>query len=718
MPASVYLVFPPMWSPRQPYLSLPALTAYLKAAGVSVTQRDLNIEAYNHFLRGDYVEHAFARIRERIKQFETRPSLSASGMNEYVRLAWSATSAPYVARHLDRANRIMRDPEDFFDPEKFSWATKCADEALRIISTAYFPAIFNFSTLQFKYPSSNVTAVRQAIRDREHNLLIPFFEEHVVPDLCRERPDLLGISICSPEQLIPAVTLAHLTKRAMPELPIYAGGGYYTSIYEGKARLGREHFFLDLFDGIVIHEGEIPLLEICDAVASGNEEKLKRIPNLIREENGSAIIPEEFCCEQIDSLPAPDFSGFPLDAYFAPEPVLPLLTCRGCYWQRCAFCSSCDIHHSGFRQRSVERVVADIRSLQERYGVSRIFFADLAITPAFLKGLADALIRENIKIHWACEGRFERQYTYTFLQMLRQAGCVKILFGLESGNQRVLDLMDKGYGLESVSHVLDACMNAQIAVHLYLIVGFPTETRQEAEDTLHFLLKRERLLNSPGFSFVFSNFGLAPRSRVNRDPARYGISDVHTPPGTELAIMMAYRQDKPGALGEAEIRELLGEFSARIAESIGENGYPRSMIDDILYLARYGWQPGGLQSRAPGEDLSVSPDTTLAIDEHLTVSSFREFVPSGEEDDDTPWLAGGEVNYFYHGKRGSFGELDADTYRLLRLCDGAGTAAEICRAYAGAGENRELSLRATELLERLHQARLICRARDSGADEA
>jgi len=503
MPFSVYLIFPPMWSPKQPYLSLPSLTAYLKMHGFQVRQRDLNIETFNDFLTEGRIHSSLERIKSRISGLEKAPALSTDEVNEYTALARAATTAPHIAGVLNEANRMIRNPKTFYDPPQFSRARKIQEEALKIISTAYYPAVFDFYKLQMKYPYFSSRAVREAIRDRDNNFLLDYFEQRVIPDLIEMKPDILGLSICSPDQLIPAVTLADLAKKAVPGLPIYAGGGFYTNIYEGRRALRSDTLFLDLFDGIVIYEGEMPLLQICRALEADHQDALKDIPNLIREEGGKARVSGTIVFEDMDKLPAPDFSEFPLTAYYYPEPVLPLLTSRGCYWKRCAFCTSFDIYQSGFRQRSVDRVISDIQALKDQHGPSGIFFADQAITPAFLKRLSARLIEEEAGIHWAFEGRFERQYTPDFLRLLKEAGCVKILFGLESANQRVLDLMDKGYSLDMVSRIMDDCLLAEIAMHLFMIIGFPTETRREAEDTVRFILDRRRLLESPAFSHVF-----------------------------------------------------------------------------------------------------------------------------------------------------------------------------------------------------------------------
>jgi len=84
--------------------------------------------------------------------------------------------------------------------------------------------------------------------------------------------------------------------------------------------------------------------------------------------------------------------------------------------------------------------------------------------------------------------------------LLYKSGCRKLIFGLESYNQRVLDSMKKGVELSWVDDTSEACMKLGIAMHFYLICGFPTETEAEVMDSINFVLNNQRLLDSPGFS--------------------------------------------------------------------------------------------------------------------------------------------------------------------------------------------------------------------------
>ena len=89
--------------------------------------------------------------------------------------------------------------------------------------------------------------------------------------------------------------------------------------------------------------------------------------------------------------------------------------------------------------------------------------------------------------------RFEKNLTRELLGQMRDAGCLKIVFGLESFNQRIMDFMKKGIKQDSVRRIAEDCVDLGIAVHCYVIVGFPTEKEEEALETMNFVVENTKL---------------------------------------------------------------------------------------------------------------------------------------------------------------------------------------------------------------------------------
>ena len=123
----------------------------------------------------------------------------------------------------------------------------------------------------------------------------------------------------------------------------------------------------------------------------------------------------------------------------------------------------------------------------------RFFFTDECFALSPTKRLCQQIIDKKLDIKWTCEMRFEKHLTRELLASMRDAGCLKIVFGLESFNQRVMDFMKKGIKQEWVRRIADDCVDLGIAVHCYIIVGFPTEKEEEARETMNFIVENKRL---------------------------------------------------------------------------------------------------------------------------------------------------------------------------------------------------------------------------------
>ena len=107
------------------------------------------------------------------------------------------------------------------------------------------------------------------------------------------------------------------------------------------------------------------------------------------------------------------------------------------------------------------------------------------------------------------------------MELLYESGCRKLIFGLESYNQRVLDSMKKGVELEVIDRIVEECIRIGIGMHFYLITGFPTETPAEARESVDFVINNQRILDSPGFSCIISQFDLEKGTPLENNPSEW-----------------------------------------------------------------------------------------------------------------------------------------------------------------------------------------------------
>jgi radical SAM superfamily enzyme YgiQ (UPF0313 family) len=177
-----------------------------------------------------------------------------------------------------------------------------------------------------------------------------------------------------------------------------------------------------------------------------------------------------------DDSGCPDLSGFPSAEYLAPGLVLPYSASQGCWWGTCAFCPE-RAEGSPYRPLPVPLVVEDLRILTDRFHPALIHLLDNALSPALL----NALIADPPKAPWYGFTRIIPPLTDgEFCRKLKEAGCIMLKLGLESGDQGVLDGLHKGVALADAVTVLKNLRAAGIATYLYLLFGTPVETEQAA----------------------------------------------------------------------------------------------------------------------------------------------------------------------------------------------------------------------------------------------
>ena len=574
----VYLVFPSSWHPSQPYLSLPSLKAYLHMHGIQdVKQRDLAIELLDHLCTWERTKPLYERIITELRELGQKPRHSQFEKDKYAKLREAEEIIPSLKYEIDAAKDSLR-CEDFYNLDRYMESLKIIDVWLDNILAPYFPSQLTVIGSQMRYSPYSTKEVLESFNNPNENFFYDIYKEHYLPSILKEDIDILGISITSVEQIIPGLTLAHLVKQAAPHIHITAGGSVFTKLVDRMERDGTPVF--QFLDSIIVHEGETPMLKLVEEVRGGGD--LSKVPNLVWENKGKVKVNRPFAKEELNNLPTPDFDGMPLDLYLSPERVLPIMGSRGCYWERCAFCSI-PFDHMDFHVRYAENVVNDVKKLKEKYNCDYFFFTDEALPINFMRTFATKIIEADLDIKWTGELKFEKSLlTENRMELLYESGCRKLIFGLESYNQRVLDSMKKGVELEVVDRIVEECVRIGIGMHFYLITGFPTETPDEARESVDFVVNNQRVLDSRGFSCIISQFDLEKGTPLENNPSEWGITELHTPPEHDLSLGYSYKIDTGMNSDEAEV--LYRELQEKINEKVKTFPDNYSLSDGLLYL--------------------------------------------------------------------------------------------------------------------------------------
>jgi len=255
-----------------------------------------------------------------------------------------------------------------------------------------------------------------------------------------------------------------------------------------------------------------------------------------------------------------DFSVYNLKEYFTQKPVLPIKTSSTCYYKGCAFCS----HYSNrpYEEFPFEPIKATIESSGQHY----FFIIDDMIPLNRLLMLGQMM--KSFKAVWTCQLKPTKEYTLKILQELRDSGLVSIMWGVESGVNRILQLMNKGTNAQDVSRVMKNSHKVGICNIAYVMFGFPTETRQEMAATIDFIeaLKEQIDLVST------SVFGLHANTPVFRHPERYGIRRLIAESRTILDPKFTYEVES--GLSAAEAAKFSRRYKKRILRI---NKYPTTM---------------------------------------------------------------------------------------------------------------------------------------------
>ena len=574
----VYLVFPSSWHPSQPYLSLPSLKAYLHMHGIQdVKQRDLAIELLDHLCTWERTKPLYERIITELRELGQKPRHSQFEKDKYAKLREAEEIIPSLKYEIDAAKDSLR-CEDFYNLDRYMESLKIIDVWLDNILAPYFPSQLTVIGSQTRYSPYSTKEVIESFTNPSENFFYDIYKEHYLPSILKEDIDIFGISITSVEQIIPGLTLAHLVKQAAPHIHITAGGSVFTKLVDRMERDGTPVF--QFLDSMIVHEGETPLLKLVEEVRGGGD--LSKVPNLVWEDKGKVKVNRPFAKEELNNLPTPDFDGMPLDLYLSPERVLPIMGSRGCYWERCAFCSI-PFDHMDFHVRYAENVVNDVKKLKEKYNCDYFFFTDEALPINFMRTFATKIVEADLDIKWTGELKFEKSLlTENRMELLYESGCRKLIFGLESYNQRVLDSMKKGVELEVVDRIVDECVRIGIGMHFYLITGFPTETPAEARESVDFVVNNQRVLDSRGFSCIISQFDLEKGTPLEKNPSEWGITELYTPPEHDLSLGYSYKIDTGMNSDEAEV--LYRELQEKINEKVKTFPDNYSLSDGLLYL--------------------------------------------------------------------------------------------------------------------------------------
>jgi radical SAM superfamily enzyme YgiQ (UPF0313 family) len=298
-------------------------------------------------------------------------------------------------------------------------------------------------------------------------------------------PDYVGITATT-VSIFHAAKLAGKIKERNKNIKVIIGGSHITAVTNETLEM------FPVFDAAVIGEGEETILKLLNALDSkGN---IGDVGGIAYRQNGSIRINNrQDLIKDLDSIPfpawdiLPDFpkAYHPVAIRCRRYPAAHLLTSRGCP-HRCIFCDT-SVFSRKYRAFSSGYILEMIKILYNKYGIREILFEDdvFVIFKKRLVEICEGLLKENLKISWSCLGRVHAVKP-DILKLMKRAGCWQIGYGIESGDQKILDFAKKAIMLEQAEEAVKWTKEAGIHTKGFFILGFPLETEESILNTINF----------------------------------------------------------------------------------------------------------------------------------------------------------------------------------------------------------------------------------------
>jgi|GEM_PF-5067427 len=504
----VTLLYPPFLSDNRafPPLALPALKAYLRERGHVVNQFDLNIKAYHDLAQSAQLEQLHVALKRELEHLKQKSHLTLYEMNHFCNLA-DATNIwlPFFKREVHKAGESLK-------------------RMNKLHSTYLFEKLGDLLALERDNPKPTIEMTSpemlREIQSERPSVLNNYLTTECVSLILAEQPELVGFSIMTESQFFAALTIAHYLKQRAPAIHVTMGGGFVSAVADKIGRTNSAIF--SIVDSFVCFDGEHALAELLECLRK--DEDFSGVPNLVYFDAATNETRHNRVQEtgSLDNLPLPDFEGLDFSPYTSS--VLPYYVTKGCAFGKCTYCS--DPFYSTARNKSATKAADEIEALVGHYQPATLMFVDSYIHPEKMEGIATELIKRKIKTRWLTQTRMDRFLTSERLKLFAESGCDELWFGMETVNLRMIRLIRKGSRKEIITRILEDCQANNIKVTLNCMIGFPTETEQEANDTIGFI----NVLNEAYPELAFkcnTGFVFVPRlAPFGQEPERFGIKII------------------------------------------------------------------------------------------------------------------------------------------------------------------------------------------------
>lgn len=544
----ILLYIPPLTQFNTPYPSTAYLTSYLAKLGHEVNQVDLSLELILKIFSKDGIKKVVAEIKKAKKRnelldfFVDAADQYENTVDDVIKFL-QTNESPHISKLASR-EFVPEGPRfiplddnqggvlDLFDElsevdKAKHIASLYLDDLADFIREGVDPD-FGFSRYAEKISLSLNSYDPLLKRLKKRTLLDEWIAELTISSIKKFSPDVIGLSVPFPGNLLGALRIAETSKKEFPQVKVLMGGGYVNT----ELRTLEDPRIFDLVDYITFDDGEKPLEHLLSFIEKGEGDLLRtmyRMDGKVVTNSNPALHDVKF-----KNLDAPSFKGLEMNRYVSMMETLnpmqrlwsdgrwnKMILAHGCYWKKCTFCDVGLDYIGRYEPDSAEAIVDKMESIIKETGVTGFHFVDEAAPPKLLEAMSHEILKRGLKVQWWGNLRFDPYFTAEVTQLMAKAGCIAVTGGIEVASDRVLKLIDKGISIDKVARVTKNFKDAGIFVHAYLMYGFPTQTVQETVESLEVV----RQLFQKGYlsSAYWHRFALTVHSPVGKNPSKFHV---------------------------------------------------------------------------------------------------------------------------------------------------------------------------------------------------
>lgn len=338
---------------------------------------------------------------------------------------------------------------------------------------------------------------------------------------CLKEAVCFGVSSMTGYPIYHSIRASKFAKEIDKNIPVI-WGGWHSSI------LPDETLKNDFIDIVVRGQGEAAMAEVLEVLSKGlPPEGIKGVS--FKDKEGNIVHNPERPFQDVNEFSPIDFDLLDIKRYLHPthlgQRTIFWNTSQGCPYN-CGFCCTAGVYKRHWSSFKADRILNDVEVLVRKFGVDGILFSEdnFFTDENRVKAICEGLISRGLKIRWSTDARIDKiiKFPDEYFLLLKKSGCVKLYLGAESGDQDVLDLIDKRIKVEDTLRVADLLDRHKIIAEFFLIVGFPLNPERDLKKTMEMMRRiKERYPNHQATPFLYTPY---PGTRLFDIAVEKGLS--------------------------------------------------------------------------------------------------------------------------------------------------------------------------------------------------